>query len=74
MQQLTCPKCRSTELLIRQAKGFERLRIFLTGLRTFKCPDCYHDFRAPDRRQAPRMNEQEAMFAGALVSHKSKHV
>jgi hypothetical protein len=73
MHQLTCPKCRSTELLIRQAKGLERLRIFFTGLRTFKCPDCYHDFRASDRRRRPRMKGQETMFAGALVPPKSKH-
>ena len=40
--------------MIRQNKGFERLRILLTGLREYRCRDCDTRFRAPDRRAKSR--------------------
>lgn len=53
---MECPKCRSTLLMIRHKTGLERLRIFFTGLREYRCRDCDQRFRAPDRRKAPREN------------------
>jgi hypothetical protein len=40
--------------MIRHNTGFERLLVFLTGLREYRCRDCDQRFRAPDRRQYPR--------------------
>jgi hypothetical protein len=40
--------------MIRQKSGFERVLIFLTGLRQYRCQDCDQRFRAPDRRFRPR--------------------
>jgi tRNA(Ile2) C34 agmatinyltransferase TiaS len=40
--------------MIRHKKGLERLRIFFTGQRQFRCRDCDEKFRAPDRRRLPR--------------------
>ena len=51
---MQCPKCRSNYLMIRNNTGFERLLIFLTGLREYRCRDCDQKFRAPDRRQRSR--------------------
>jgi transposase-like protein len=51
---MECPKCRSTQLMIRYKKGFERVRSFFTGLRQYLCRDCGEKFRAPDRRAVPR--------------------
>jgi tRNA(Ile2) C34 agmatinyltransferase TiaS len=42
--------------MIRHKTGLERLRIFFTGLREYRCRDCDQRFRAPDRRKAPREN------------------
>lgn len=54
-----CPKCRSTWLMIRQNKGLERLKIWLTGLREYVCRDCDTVFRAPDRRRVVREKKLE---------------
>jgi hypothetical protein len=48
-------------LAIRQMKGFERVMVFITKLRTYRCRDCYFDFRAPDRRRLAREKEDEHM-------------
>ncbi len=40
--------------MIRQNTGLERLRVFLTDLREYRCRECDMRFRAPDRRKAPR--------------------
>jgi tRNA(Ile2) C34 agmatinyltransferase TiaS len=40
--------------MIRHKKGFERIRILLTGLRGYLCRDCDTSFRGPDRRTVPR--------------------
>jgi tRNA(Ile2) C34 agmatinyltransferase TiaS len=49
--------------MIKQRKGLERIRIFLTGLREFRCRDCDTTFRGPDRRREPR----EAKVATSIV-------
>jgi len=46
--------------MIRQKTGFERLLIFLTGLREYRCRDCEQKFRAPDRRAKRRMVQKPA--------------
>ncbi len=46
--------------MIRQKAGFERLLIFLTGFREYRCRDCDQRFRAPDRRTRPRVIEKPA--------------
>jgi DNA-directed RNA polymerase subunit RPC12/RpoP len=51
---MECPRCRSNLLMIRQKTGLERVRSFLTGMREYRCRDCDHKFRAPDRRRVPR--------------------
>jgi DNA-directed RNA polymerase subunit RPC12/RpoP len=51
---MQCPKCHSNFLMIRNNTGFERLLIFLTGLREYRCRDCDQKFRAPDRRLTSR--------------------
>ena len=57
---MECPKCRSTLLMIRHKTGLERLRVFFSGLREYRCRDCDHRFRAPDRRKTPRENSAYA--------------
>jgi tRNA(Ile2) C34 agmatinyltransferase TiaS len=49
--------------MIRQNKGFERIRIFLTRLREYRCRDCDTSFRAPERRRVPR---DEKLAAGIM--------
>jgi len=51
---MTCPKCRSRYLMIREKQGLERIRVVLTGLRGYLCRDCDTTFRAPDRRSRRR--------------------
>jgi tRNA(Ile2) C34 agmatinyltransferase TiaS len=40
--------------MIKHKKGFERLRVALTGLREYRCRDCDTRFRGPDRRRVAR--------------------
>ena len=49
-----CPRCQSVSLLVRERKGFERLKIALTGKRTYECLDCFKVFRIKDRRRFDR--------------------
>jgi hypothetical protein len=49
--------------MIKQKKGLERLRIYLTGLREYLCRDCETTFRGPDRRQRPRATKSEPGMA-----------
>lgn len=46
--------------MIRQRKGLERLLIFLTGLREYRCRDCDQKFRMPDRRLESRVIPKSA--------------
>ena len=55
-----CPGCGSTHLKIKQAKGFERIVILWTKKRKYLCKDCYHSFRATDRRVALRPSSADA--------------
>lgn len=46
--------------MIRQKTGVERLAVVFTGLRLYRCRECDHKFRAPDRRRVRRdAGEQE---------------
>jgi hypothetical protein len=58
-----CPACRSENLLIKALIPTEKLMIFLTGKRKYRCKDCGTGFRMMDRRHLQR--EREAML-GAL--------
>jgi len=53
---MTCPNCKSDEMKIKAASGFERIMILLTGKRRYRCRSCEHSFRAPDRRSIRRTN------------------
>jgi transposase-like protein len=49
-----CPKCGSLHLKIKQTTGIERILILWTRERRYKCSDCFHSFRAKDRRSIVR--------------------
>jgi hypothetical protein len=51
---LTCKMCGSDRLTIRQRTGFERIALFFTKKRKYRCLICRHAFRAVDRRNQPR--------------------
>ena len=55
-----CPKCGSTRLKIKQAKGIERILMFWTGKRKYRCHNCFNLFRAQDRRRSYRTEESKA--------------
>jgi DNA-directed RNA polymerase subunit RPC12/RpoP len=55
-----CPRCGSNVLLIKQAEGFERLLVNITGKRLYRCRMCETSFRAPDRRTRMRQAAQQA--------------
>jgi len=40
--------------MIREKKGMERIKVFWTGLRQYRCRACDDIFRAMDRRRIPR--------------------
>ncbi|NDJ12942.1 MAG: hypothetical protein EBY17_17375 [Acidobacteriia bacterium] len=66
MNIMQCPRCRSDYLLIRQRTGFERVLIFLTGLREYRCRDCDQKFRMPDLRlELSRIHKPAAAVARA---------
>jgi hypothetical protein len=50
--------------MIRKQAGLERVLIFLTGLREYRCQDCDQKFRAADRRKRPRPANKKAAGAG----------
>jgi len=47
-----CPKCGSTHVKIKQARGIERIRVLWTGKRKYRCHNCFNIFRAQDRRRS----------------------
>ena len=53
-KSLTCKMCGSDRLTIRQPTGFERIALFFTKKRKYRCLICKHAFRAMDRRKQPR--------------------
>jgi PilZ domain len=66
---MMCPRCQSVFLLVKERKGFERLRIALTGKRTYECTDCSKVFRVKDRRRFDRQANPDldsVKLAGAL--------
>jgi len=52
-----CPRCRSDFLMIKKLEGVERFVVYITAKRKYRCRDCNHIFRAPDRRRKPREEE-----------------
>ncbi len=54
--------------MIRNNTGFERLLIFMTGLREYRCRDCDQKFRAPDRRRVARENSASTVLPKQLVN------
>src|SRR5579862_5051184 len=54
------PRCKSKYLMIKEPTSFERLRIALTGKRTYNCCDCDLVFHARERRQSDREFDEEA--------------
>ena len=61
---MPCPKCKSNNLRIKHAIGFERVMILLSGTRRYRCRECHHSFRAPDRRAVARAD------ADSIAAHK----
>ena len=54
--------------MIRNNTGFERLLVFMTGLREYRCRDCDQKFRAPDRRRVARENSAAGVIPKQLVN------
>jgi transposase-like protein len=54
-----CPKCGSTHVKIKQAKGVERILMFWTGKRKYRCQNCFNLFRDRDRRRTYRSEESK---------------
>ena len=46
--------CFGDDLMIKALSGIERIVVFWTGKRKYKCRACGFTFRAPDRRRFPR--------------------
>jgi hypothetical protein len=65
-----CPICHSTILKIKKRVGLERVASFLTGQRKYLCRDCWHVFRAVDRRRIARMDEADQLAAPLAASAK----
>jgi hypothetical protein len=63
---MCCPMCFNDHLLIRRRSGWERVMIYLTQNRKYVCMSCAHAFRAPDRRSAPREQDE------TVLSHANK--
>jgi hypothetical protein len=47
-------------LKIKQAKGVERILMFWTGKRKYRCHNCFHLFRAQDRRRSYREEPKDS--------------
>ena len=58
---MLCPNCRSEYLMIRRRTGWERVMIWATSLRKYRCRDCARVFRAPDRRRLHREEESRLL-------------
>jgi hypothetical protein len=43
--------------MIKKLEGVERFVVYITAKRKYRCRDCNHIFRAPDRRRKPREEE-----------------
>ena len=46
--------CFGDDLMIKDLSGIERIFVFWTGKRKYKCRACGFTFRAADRRRVPR--------------------
>lgn len=66
-----CPHCRSDYLKIKKCEGMERVLVFLTGKRKYRCMGCTHVFREFDRRRSRRAPAaMAANFLTAPPTHK----
>lgn len=61
-------------LMIRQKTGLERLAVFFTGLRLYRCQECEHKFRARDRRRVPRRAGERAARETLKVGVSPGHI
>jgi transposase-like protein len=52
LQFMACPRCASNHLAIKNLSVFERIMVFLTGKRRYRCWSCDFGFRAPERRKS----------------------
>ena len=57
-----CPRCGSDFLWIKTSAGLERIMLYLTGQRKYRCNDCLCAFRAIERRRFPRIEKDEPSF------------
>ncbi len=64
MGNMECPRCRSREFRIKKKVGLERLKIWWTGMREYRCLDCDGVFRAKDRRKMARLADAQFDPAG----------
>ena len=55
-----CPRCDSDHLMIRNKTGIERILVYITKLRKYRCMGCDKVFRMTDRCRLPRESPQEA--------------
>jgi DNA-directed RNA polymerase subunit RPC12/RpoP len=55
-----CPRCGSNVLLIKQAEGFEKFLVGITGKRSYRCRMCEATFRARDKRTRMRRAAPQA--------------
>jgi hypothetical protein len=42
----------------------EGILLFFTGKRTYRCCCCFHNFRAPEKKAAPRPQPEPAAAGG----------
>jgi hypothetical protein len=61
--RLSCTMCGSDQLATRSHTGLERLMVFLTRKRKYRCLICKHKFRAVDRRALARDRNEAAETA-----------
>lgn len=55
-----CPRCGTgDDLIMGRKEGFERIMVFLTGKRKYRCPRCSGSFRAPDHRVSQKGTSRE---------------
>ena len=50
---MKCPRCDSSDLFLKQSRGLERIIVFLTSKRRYRCAACGQHFRGPDDKVVP---------------------
>jgi len=67
---LRCPNCASDRLEIRQRSGLERLMMYFTPRRKYRCLICRYKFRAMDRRRWSREESDQLAAARKAGFHR----